>query len=106
MQARSKKTPPHAAFDVATVAGLGAAHVRHQWPGRGSDRQQEEHGESEREQPVVAARVGDQEKGQTHPIRLECTAGPLLESHEAVMIKLGRPKSHLGIAHRYARTSR
>ena len=41
----------------------------------------------------------------THPIRLGCTAGPLLESHEAVMIKLGRPKSHLGIAHRYARLS-
>ena len=41
----------------------------------------------------------------THPIWLGCTAGPLLESHEAVMIKLGRPKSHLGIAHRYARLS-
>ena len=59
MQARSKKTPPHAAFDDAIVAGRGAARVRHQWLGRGSDRQQEEHGESEREQAVVVAQVGD-----------------------------------------------
>ena len=64
MQARSKKTPPHAVFNDATVAGLVAARGRHQWPGRRSDRQQEEHSESEGEQAVVVARVGDQERAQ------------------------------------------
>ena len=41
------------------------------------------------------------ERHEAHPVRVGGTTGPLLKSHQAVVVKLLRPQSHLLVAHRH-----